>query len=31
MSIIEYEYRFINYNKYEIIKKLKELGAISNS
>jgi adenylate cyclase class IV len=28
MSIIEYEYRFINYNKYEIIKKLKELGAI---
>ncbi len=28
MSIIEFEYRFINYNKYEIIKKLKELGAI---
>ena len=28
MSIIEYEYRFINYNKFEIIKKLKELGAI---
>jgi adenylate cyclase class IV len=27
MSIIEYEYRFINYNKHKIIKKLKELGA----
>jgi len=28
MSIIEFEYRFFNYNKYEIINKLKELGAI---